>query len=358
MVVFTCNACGDSLKKNQVESHYLGKCRRCEVVSCVDCGKDFWGNDYQNHTKCISEEEKYSGKNYKPKANANKGDAKQELWLQQVQDAIDKCYANAQLKGLLERMKDYPNIPRKRAKFENFVGNSLNTRNTNLINQAWDLLMENTSQNKQPDKKPPENGHTNGMSQSTMKISNEITEPQMEEKGNEERKLSKRERKEERSKKNNKKEKKDKSESSESVDCEKSKKKKSKKRKRDEEEEDEDCDETEKPMKIKKKKKRDKENADDSIPANTNIEEDEEIEEESPAKRGVKFDWVDVITTVLQSKGEMALKKLRKKVLAEYLSQGRRAMAEEKLGAKFTKKVTKNPTFIVHKERVKIRNRK
>ncbi|XP_069140759.1 cell growth-regulating nucleolar protein-like [Argopecten irradians] len=348
MVVFTCNACGDSLKKNQVESHYRGKCPRCEVVSCVDCGKDFWGDDYQSHTKCISEEEKYSGKNYKPKANANKGDAKQERWLQQVQDAIDKCNANAQLKGLLERMKDYPNIPRKRAKFENFVGNSLNTRNTYLIGQAWDLLMENATQNEQQAKKPVENGTTNGTSESTATESEDNTTAKTDETSKEEKKLSKRERKEERSKKHSKKEKKDKSESVENEDSEKSKKKKNKKRKRDEAE---DLDEVEHPTKAKKGK----ENADDSIHSNTMVEEEEE---ESPAKRGVKFDWVEVITTVLQSKGEMGLKKLRKKVLAEYLSQGGRAMTEEKLGAKFTKKVTKNPTFVVHKERVKIRNRK
>jgi len=38
------------------------------------------GSEYEAHTKCISEEEKYSGKNYKPKPNANKGEIKQELW--------------------------------------------------------------------------------------------------------------------------------------------------------------------------------------------------------------------------------------------------------------------------------------
>lgn len=349
MVVFTCNACGDSLKKNQVEAHYLGKCRRCEVVSCVDCGKDFWGNDYQTHTKCITEEEKYSGKNYKPKANANKGEAKQEMWLQQVQDAIDKCNTNAQLKSLLERMKDYPNIPRKRAKFENFVGNSLNTRNKSLINQAWDLLMENTTvhtQNKQPEKENQQNGHTDKISQSETKKDGESTNQQAEEEECQEKKLSKRERKEERSKKANKKEKKDKSDQMENGDCEKSKKKKHSKRKREEEEENE-CDKVEETSTVKKRKGQ-KEDADDSVLD----------EEESPAQRGMKFDWVDIITTLLQSKGEMALKKLRKKVLAEYMSRGERTMSEEKLGAKFNKKVTKNPTFIVHKERVKLRDRK
>lgn len=30
------------MKKNQVEKHYTTKCRNCEFLSCVDCGKEFW----------------------------------------------------------------------------------------------------------------------------------------------------------------------------------------------------------------------------------------------------------------------------------------------------------------------------
>ena len=39
MVFFTCNTCGESLKKNQVEKHYRQVCRNCEVLTCVDCHK-------------------------------------------------------------------------------------------------------------------------------------------------------------------------------------------------------------------------------------------------------------------------------------------------------------------------------
>ena len=39
MVFFTCNACGESLKKNAVEKHYRNKCRNCEVLTCIDCHK-------------------------------------------------------------------------------------------------------------------------------------------------------------------------------------------------------------------------------------------------------------------------------------------------------------------------------
>lgn len=79
MVFFTCNACGSSLKKNQVEKHYRNECRNCSVLSCMDCGQDFYGDAYAGHTKCISEAEKYQGAMYK--GSENKGDCKQEAWL-------------------------------------------------------------------------------------------------------------------------------------------------------------------------------------------------------------------------------------------------------------------------------------
>ncbi|KAI0233139.1 Cell growth-regulating nucleolar protein [Lamellibrachia satsuma] len=109
MVVFACGSCGDPLKKSQVEKHYQFKCKNCDVLSCIDCGKDFWGDSYKEHTKCISEEEKYSGKDFKPRPGANKGEVKQEAWFQQVQQAIDSANSsNHRLKELLERLKEFP----------------------------------------------------------------------------------------------------------------------------------------------------------------------------------------------------------------------------------------------------------
>ena len=85
MVFFTCNACGSSLKKNQVEKHYQYECPRCEVLSCIDCGKDFHGDEYAAHTKCISEAEKYRGNLFKDSGKAGragKGEKKQQEWLE------------------------------------------------------------------------------------------------------------------------------------------------------------------------------------------------------------------------------------------------------------------------------------
>ncbi len=38
------------------------------------------GDDYKNHIKCISEDQKYGGKGYE--AKASKGDVKQQQWIQ------------------------------------------------------------------------------------------------------------------------------------------------------------------------------------------------------------------------------------------------------------------------------------
>ena len=39
MVYFTCDACGEQLKKPSVEKHYQQKCRDCYKLTCIDCLK-------------------------------------------------------------------------------------------------------------------------------------------------------------------------------------------------------------------------------------------------------------------------------------------------------------------------------
>ena len=60
MVYFTCDACGEQLKKPSVEKHYTQKCRDCYKLTCIDCLKDFYGEEYQAHTSCMSEDQRYS----------------------------------------------------------------------------------------------------------------------------------------------------------------------------------------------------------------------------------------------------------------------------------------------------------
>lgn len=75
MVFFTCSHCGESVKKPSVAKHYQTKCRNyTPFLTCVDCLKDFKENEYEAHTKCVTEDERYSAKGYVPKPSANKGD--------------------------------------------------------------------------------------------------------------------------------------------------------------------------------------------------------------------------------------------------------------------------------------------
>ncbi|KAK3094351.1 hypothetical protein FSP39_000694 [Pinctada imbricata] len=350
MVFFSCDACGESLKKNQVEKHYMTQCRRCESLSCVDCNKVFWGDEYKEHTKCITEAEKYSGKNYKPKPGANKGEKKQNEWFEQVQEAIDKNRGNKQLLFLLEKLKEYPNVPRKQKKFENFAKSSLNIRNANLVSQVWNLLMTNTKQGEPQTNGVQKENNAPKPEEPSATGNGNVTNGTVDSCETEKKKLSKRERKEERRKKANKIEKKDRQMTEEGENYEEKGKKK-KKRKRDDS--DDQVDEKEEEETVSKK--RALELSEECQEAQS--QEEEEEEEDIKVKRSkVKFDWIDVITKVLRKKGEISVKKLRKKVLAEYASQTGDPGQEEKLYSKFNKKIKKNPTFVVLKDRVKLKS--
>lgn len=77
MVVFTCQHCGEPVKKPLVSKHYERKCHgRLPDLTCVDCLKDFRGNAYEAHTKCISESERYGAKGSIQPNSVNKGNIK------------------------------------------------------------------------------------------------------------------------------------------------------------------------------------------------------------------------------------------------------------------------------------------
>ncbi|CAL1528729.1 unnamed protein product [Lymnaea stagnalis] len=367
MVFFNCNACGEALKKNQVEKHTL-RCRQCAVLACVDCGKDFWGNDYQTHTKCMSENEKYCGKGYVPKVN--KGEVKQEQWIEKVQNAIEKSATNPRLKDLLERLKDYPNIPRKKQKFENFLKNSLRIMNHALISQVWETLMAAAGQNEESKQKQQDssNKSENGVTLKTdsNSIENGVSNVEEEDCENNNHRLSKREKKEERRKNANKKEKKDKTKGTVQEVEKKSKKRKlsiTEEESRDENAGAKESLEPEVQQKRKKKKHNSELQEQNGVERNKPTEEagdkssDDEGDEEDqkPKKKKKRFNWEATVIAVLESKGEMSLKKLRKKVLSEFVAQDAANYSEENLKAKFDKKIKKLAKVKVFKDRVKLK---
>lgn len=149
MVYFSCSGCNESLKKPKVAKH-LSFCRRCHMLTCLDCQKDFTPQSYVTHNQCVSELEKYSGRNYVEPANANKGQKKQLNWMDSVRSAVAMypqqhsldSRERRQVNSLLSSLLRFDNIPRKKAKFENFVKSAIGQfrRDQNAIDGAWAVI--------------------------------------------------------------------------------------------------------------------------------------------------------------------------------------------------------------------------
>ncbi|XP_039921714.1 cell growth-regulating nucleolar protein [Hirundo rustica] len=357
MVVFTCNACGEAVKKAQVEKH-VNICRNCQCLSCMDCGKDFWGDDYKEHVKCVSEDQKYGGKGFE--AKTNKGDAKQQEWIQKIHEVMKKPNISPKVRNILEQMRTFDNIPRKKVKFQNWIKNSLRINDSRLQDQVWEVFSEatrNISNEKEQDKpQQKEDQQAAETGENTKAEENGITE----------RKKSKRERKEERQK-NKKKEKKDlKLENQAEV----KKNKKSKKGKETVEDEFEingngNHSETEEETNVKKRKHKHVEEEShtktkrmktESISEDMETENINDNEENVGADKG-KFNWKGTIKAVLKQApdNEISVKKLRKKVIAQYYAvAGEHHKTEEEILVIFNKKVNNNPKFRVLKDKVKL----
>ncbi|XP_063166858.1 cell growth-regulating nucleolar protein isoform X1 [Candoia aspera] len=360
MVFFTCNACGESLKKGQVEKH-VNMCRNCQCLSCMDCGKDFWGDDYKHHVKCLSEDQKYGGKNYE--AKMHKGDVKQQEWIQKIHEVIKETNINFKVRDILQQMYAYDNIPRKKRKFQNWMTNSLKIHNTTLQDQVWDIFSEATR------KETLETQSVKNEIMPAVSEDNTIkTEKQREEK-------SKKESKEKKSIRNSK-EIKLKAQQ-ESLECLKSEKSRS-----DILEEDSmkmpqsyclkmakqreavgpaklqvngNGPETGAKARVRKRKNSFTKDAHES-PIPPKIMNYSEIEENQDKHQG-KFNWKGTISAVLKQApdNEISIKKLRKKVIAQYYAvTDNQHKSEEETLALFNKKITSNPKFRVLKEKVKL----
>ncbi|NWX45592.1 LYAR protein, partial [Steatornis caripensis] len=382
MVVFTCNACGESVKKAQVEKH-VNACRNCQCLSCMDCGKDFWGDDYKEHVKCVSEDQKYGGKDFE--AKTNKGDAKQQEWIQKIHEVMKKPNISPKVRNILEQMRVFDNIPRKKVKFQNWMKNSLKITDSTLQDQVWDIFSEATrnisSEKEQNKPQQKEEGQSAETREKTTAEENGITDDKIE------RKKNKRERKEERQK-NKKKEKKDlKLENQTEV----KKSKKSKKGKETLENESEingnvNQSEIEEEANVKKRKHKHVEGIHPTLyilvcfqdafsqclkeephiatkrMKTENISEDMAAENANGNEENVgtdrgKFNWKGTIKAVLKQApdNEISIKKLRKKVIAQYYAvAGEHHKSEEDILVIFNKKVNNNPKFKVLKDKVKL----
>lgn len=161
MVTFTCNNCGDSVKKNRVEKHYSIECRRkCggPNVCCIDCLKDF-RQDYEQHTSCQTEDERYAAKGtYIAKESKNKQLKKQMTWSEIIQSVVDTQNISISFKDILNVLKESDNVPRKEPKFKNFCKNNGHLRrfSENDITGVFNLIQNEFKKNTEAIKKEKE----------------------------------------------------------------------------------------------------------------------------------------------------------------------------------------------------------
>lgn len=380
MVFFTCSACGESVKKVQVGKH-VAACRGCECLSCIDCGQDFWGDDYKQHVRCISEEQKYGGKGYEGKAH--KGDLKQQAWLQRINELMKRPDVSPKVRGLLEQIGGFDNVPRKKAKFQNWMKNSLRVHSESVLERVWDIFSEASSDGtvdqKGQERRPPGEGAAPGADSSARGPGAGPEQPAGAMK-------NKRERKEERQK-NRKKEKKELRLENHQ---ENSKSQKPKKRKLGPEAGGEEAPAAPAGKKGRRKKgqalpgeaeagagagaeereaqpgpgKRKLKHLEATAAAGSKKKkaklpgpaEDGEPENHEAPARG-KFNWKGTIKAVLRRTpdNEIAIKKLRKKVLAQYYAlSSEQHRSEEALVAIFNRKLSRNPDLRVLKEKVRL----
>lgn len=108
----------------------------------------------------------------------------------------------------------------------------------------------------------------------------------------------------------------------------------------------------------KKSKKRQLEENDNndqpSIKKKVDIVNENTPQEENVTENGdSKFSWKNTILEIVTSKGEISMKKLKKKVIAQYLANFPDA-ATEKAASKFEKKLGKVSDILISEDKVRL----
>lgn len=315
------------------------------MLTCIDCNKDFWGDAYKEHIKCVTEAERYGGKNFKPQVF--KGEAKQQEWTELLSRIIETQGMTPPVREVFERMQNFNNVPRKEKPFKNFLQSSMGVRNPSLAQDVWQTIQkaQQTLQKPQPVNKQSERPHVTDENASKNKkhqlSSNEESDQQQE--NGEQQDAPGQESTPGKKRQQN-------GTVDEEVVTKKSKR----------ELQDSTVSEvTEESAKKRKRKKRQQEDADDcedntqnEEPAKKSKQQDQEVDIEAEggaeSEDRVKFKWKKAVKVALLEADDHQLsqKLLRKRVFKECRNKGGR-LSDEEMQAKFDK-VLSNTRYFEH----------
>lgn len=143
MPVFECQKCNETIKKPKLGQHLM-RCGAPWLVTCIDCNQTFTWDTWESHTKCISEAQKYQGHLFQEKASQNKGQKKQDQWIDAISNVVEDPSSGIapDVRGLMTKLLGFDNIPRKQKPFGNFVKNSLKLWDDKKIASMWDVVQQ------------------------------------------------------------------------------------------------------------------------------------------------------------------------------------------------------------------------
>ncbi|XP_028151051.2 cell growth-regulating nucleolar protein [Diabrotica virgifera virgifera] len=341
MVVFTCNSCGESLRKPAVEKHY-NFCRSAKNLTCVDCFKDFRGEEYVTHTKCITEEERYAKKGSMPNGIVKKGEVKQESWVEMIKSILEQSNLKPSHRNLLNTICTYSNIPRKKPKFLNFIKSSSGGRvNMREVEEVWNIIesykaKKATNQNNtQPTKSSQDITPEVNKRKISEDIPNENTKDEVPKKKKKKEKLA---------------DTTENGDSNKNTEDGESKKKKKKEKLNGVGVENGDSNENTEHEGAKKKKKKDKLST--QVENDNTVQETSQVEEETGNE---SFNYTTKILDILAKKGTITLEKLQKKVINAYLKHSGESETSPKIIKKFNKKLKKIDSIEIINDQVSLK---
>ncbi|XP_003739121.1 cell growth-regulating nucleolar protein [Galendromus occidentalis] len=302
MVVFSCDACGESLRKKDVQKHYQFNCRRCESLTCVDCKKQFWGDEYNAHTQCVTDEDFKYGLVGEHKCD--KGQKKQDLWISNIDDLLADRGTDKRFTPVFIEMRKFENVPRKKKPFLNWSKCTMKRFPYKVVEEAFDLLLESHAKKLKALNDAPNGNNSKGGKDSTTPLAAENGKSSA--RGDEETNVTSKA-----------------------------------KKKRMASENEEDVDE---PRPKKKKKKLEKETSEE-------LQQDTVISEGAVEKRNKKFKLEKSVARVLLEKnGAIKMKKLIRKVTAlytEYCEENGHSKAwdVDEISSRVEKLLSKNECF-------------
>merc|ERR1719471_1380148 len=117
-------------------------------LTCIDCLKDFYGDEYMSHNSCMSEDQRYSKEGrsgWDPsKGQGHKGEKKQNAWVNNLRTILAETQdLDSDVKTIVNTIMDHENIPRKKPKFVNFVKNIMRNRaRPHSMDKTWELFSQ------------------------------------------------------------------------------------------------------------------------------------------------------------------------------------------------------------------------